>query len=109
LKTRREVAAITGLAPTPYQSGSLDREQGISKAGNAAVRAIAIQIAWMWLLHQPQSQLATWYETRFARGGQRARKIGIVAVARRLMIDLWRYLEAGVIPEGAVLKAARPS
>ena len=109
LKTRREVAAITGLAPTPYQSGGLDREQGISKAGNAAVRAIAIQIAWMWLLHQPQSQLARWYETRFARGGQRARKIGIVAVARRLMIDLWRYLEAGVIPEGAALKAARPS
>jgi transposase len=109
LKNRREVAAITGLAPTPYQSGGLDREQGISKAGNAAVRAIAIQIAWMWLLHQPQSQLATWYETRFARGGQRARKIGMVAVARRLMIDLWRYLEAGVIPEGAVLKAVRPS
>jgi transposase len=109
LKTRREVAAITGLAPTPYRSGTLDREQGISKAGNAAVRAIAIQIAWMWLLHQPQSQLAQWYEARFAHGGQRARKIGIVAVARRLMIDLWRYLEVGVIPEGAVLKVAGSS
>jgi transposase len=106
LKNRRQVAAITGLAPTPYQSGSLDREQGISKAGNAAVRAIAIQIAWMWLLHQPQSRLAKWYEARFAHGGQRARKIGIVAVARRLMIDLWRYVEAGVIPEGAELKLA---
>ena len=109
LKTRREVAAITGLAPTPYRSGTLEREQGISKAGNAAVRAIAIQIAWMWLLHQPQSQLAQWYEARFAHGGQRARKIGIVAVARRLMIDLWRYLEVGVIPEGAVLKVAGSS
>jgi transposase len=109
LKTRREVAAITGLAPTPYRSGTLDREQGISKAGNAAVRAIAIQIAWMWLLHQPQSGLAKWYEARFAHGGQRARKIGIVAVARRLMIDLWRYLEAGVIPEGAVLKVTGSS
>jgi transposase len=109
LKTRREVAAITGLAPTPYRSGTMDREQGISKAGNAAVRAIAIQIAWMWLLHQPQSRLAQWYEARFAHGGQRARKIGIVAVARRLMIDLWRYLEVGVIPEGAVLKAAGSS
>ena len=107
LKTRRQVAAITGLAPTPYRSGTMDREQGISKAGNAAVRAIAIQIAWMWLLHQPQSRLAQWYEARFAHGGQRARKIGIVAVARRLMIDLWRYLEAGVIPEGAELKLAR--
>jgi transposase len=107
LKTRRQVAAITGLAPTPYRSGTMDREQGISKAGNAAVRAIAIQIAWMWLLHQPQSRLAKWYEARFAHGGQRARKIGIVAVARRLMIDLWRYLEAGVIPEGAELKLAR--
>ena len=109
LTTRRQVAAITGLAPTPYRSGTMDREQGISKAGNAAVRAIAIQIAWMWLLHQPQSGLAKWYEARFAHGGQRARKIGIVAVARRLMIDLWRYLEVGVIPDGAVLKVTAAS
>ena len=98
LKTRREVAAITGLTPTPYRSGTLDREQGISKAGNAAVRAIAIQIAWMWLLHQPQSGLAKWYEARFAHGGQRARKNGIVAVARRLMIDLWRLSGGGRDP-----------
>jgi transposase len=106
LRTRRQVAASTGLAPTPYRSGSLDREQGISKAGNRAVRAIAIQIAWMWLLHQPHSALAQWDETRFAHGGQRARKIGIVAVARRLMVDVWRDVEAGVIPEGAQLKLA---
>jgi transposase len=109
VRTPRQVAAITGLAPRPYRSGSLDWEQGISKAGNRAVRAIAIQIAWMWLLHQPDSALAKWYEARFAHGGQRARKIGIVAVARRLMIDLWRYVEAGVIPEGAQLKVAEPA
>lgn len=104
LKNRREVGAITGLIPTPYQSGTLAREQGISKAGNEALRAVAIQIAWIWVMYQPQSALAKWYAARFADGGPRARKIGIVAVARRLMIDLWRYLDAGVIPEGAVFK-----
>jgi len=104
LKNRRQVAAITGLVPSPYKSGTLAWEQGISKAGNRAVRALAIQIAWGWLMYQPQSALAQWYAQRFAHGGPRARKIGIVAVARRLMIDLWRYLEQGVLPEGAVLK-----
>jgi transposase len=107
LKNRRQVGAIMGLIPTPYQSGTLDREQGISKAGNEALRAVAIQIAWIWIMYQPQSALAKWYATRFADGGPRARKIGIVAVARRLMIDLWRYLDAGVIPEGAVFKPTR--
>ena len=106
LKNRRQVGAITGLVPTPYQSGTLDREQGISKAGNEAIRAIAIQIAWIWVAYQPDSALTKWYVTRFADGGPRARKIGIVAVARRLMIDLWRYLDAGVVPEGAVFKPA---
>jgi transposase len=106
LKNRRQVGAITGLIPTPYQSGTLDREQGISKAGNEALRAIAIQIAWIWIAYQPHSALTQWYVARFADGGPRARKIGIVAVARRLMIDLWRYLEVGVVPEGAVFKFA---
>ena len=104
LKNRRQVGAITGLIPTPYQSGTLDREQGISKAGNEAIRAIAIQIAWIWVTYQTESALTKWYVARFADGGPRARKIGIVAVARRLMIDLWRYLNAGVVPEGAVFK-----
>jgi transposase len=104
LRNRRQVGALSGLTSTPYQSGQRDQEQGIGKAGNAAVRAMAIELAWCWLRFQPQSALAQWYAVRFARGGRRARKIGIVAVARRLVIDLWRYLEAGVIPDGAVLK-----
>ena len=103
-RNRREVGGITGMVGTPYSSGLLKHEQGISKAGNKRVRAMAIQIAWGWLVHQPQSALAQWYTRRFARGGPVARKIGIVAVARRLVIDLWRYLDAGVIPEGAVFK-----
>src|SRR5207245_8177135 len=77
----------------------------VAFAGNRGVRAIAIQIAWGWLAYQPQSALTQWYNRRFAYGGPRARKIGIVAVARRLVIDLWRYVNAGVMPEGAVLKA----
>src|SRR5215813_6055463 len=103
---RREVGSITGLVGTPYKSGQLDHEQGISKAGNRRVRTLAIQIAWGWLMYQPQSALAQWYTRRFAQGGSRARKIGIVAVARRLIVDLWRYLDAGVIPLGAVFKAS---
>jgi transposase len=101
---RREVGGITGMVGTPYRSGLLNHEQGISKAGNKRVRAIAIQIAWGWLVHQPHSALAQWYTRRFADGGPVARKIGIVAVARRLVIDLWRFVDAGVIPEGAVFK-----
>jgi transposase len=104
-RNRREVGSITGLVGTPYKSGLLDHEQGISKAGNRRVRTLAIQTAWGWLMYQPQSALTQWYLRRFAQGGPRARKIGIVAVARRLMIDLWRYVDAGVIPAGAVFKA----
>ncbi len=101
---RRQVGAITGLVPTPFKSGTIDREQGISKAGNRAVRSIAVQMAWLWVRYQPQSALTQWYAVRFARGGPRARKVGIVAVARRLMIALWRYLDAGVVPDGATFK-----
>ena len=103
-RNRREVGGITGMVGTPYRSGLFHHEQGISKAGNKRIRSMAIQIAWGWLIHQPRSALTRWYTERFARGGPVARKIGIVAVARRLVIDLWRYLDAGVVPEGAVFK-----
>jgi len=106
LRNRREVGGLTGLVGTPYTSGTLEHDQGISHAGNAAVRAIAIELAWCWLQYQPQSALAQWYRARFARGGRVAQKIGIVALARRLMIDLWRYVEHGVLPAGAELKSA---
>lgn len=104
-RNRREVGALIGLAPTPYDSGESVREQGISKAGNRHVRTIAIELAWSWIRHQPNSKLTLWFLQRFGAGGKRARKVGIVAVARRLMIDLWRFLQTGVIPEGALLKA----
>ena len=110
-RNRREVGGITGMVGTPYRSGLLNHEQGISKAGNKRVRAMAVQIAWSWLIYQRQSALTQWYTQRFARGGPTARNIGMVAVARRVVIDLWRYLDAGVIPEGAVFKdhAVAPS
>ncbi len=104
-RNRREVAGAIGITPTPYQSGERDREQGISHSGNRRARWMAVEIAWSWLRLQPQSELSRWYVKRFARGGIRMRKIGIVAMARRLMIDLWRYLEHGVVPAGARLKA----
>jgi transposase len=103
-RNRREVGAFPGLTPTPYDSGGSQREQGISKAGRGRIRALSIQIAWGWLRFQTQSKLSRWYMERFAGGGSRMRRIGIVAVARRLLIDLWRYLEYGVIPEGACLR-----
>lgn len=103
-KNRRQVGGLGGLTPTPYQSGTTNREQGISKAGNRHIRAVAIELAWSWVRYQPESKLTRWYIRRFADAGKRARKIGIVAVARRLLIDLWRFLEHGVLPEGARLK-----
>jgi transposase len=103
-RNRREVGAILGLTPTPYDSGGSERELGISKAGRGRIRVLSIQIAWGWLRFQSQSKLSKWYMERFANGGSRMRRIGIVAVARKLMIDLWRYLEYGVIPEGALVK-----
>lgn len=105
-RNRREVGALAGLTPTPYQSGESSREQGIAKSGNRHVRAMAIEIAWGWLRFQPKSQLARWYEERFGRGSSRLRRIGIVALARKILIALWRYLETGVVPEGAELKPA---
>jgi transposase len=101
---RREVGALAGLTPTPFQSGDEDHEQGISKAGNDLVRAMAIEIAWGWLRFQPESALTKWYQERFGSGGKRLHKIGIVALARKLLIALWHYLESGELPEGATLK-----
>lgn len=105
-RNRREVGALAGLVGMPYQSGERSREQGIGKAGNRRVRAMLIQIAWGWLRFQPQSALSQWYARRFAGGGARMRRIGIVALARRLLVALWRYLEYGVVPEGALFKTA---
>ena len=99
-----QVGALLGLAPTPYQSGSSNHEQGISKAGNRHVRAIAIEAAWSWLVNQPGSALSIWFQKRFAAGGPRMRKKGIVALARKLMIALWKYVQFDEMPAGALLK-----
>ena len=101
---RREVAAAAGLTPTPYQSVDSPREQGISKAGNPRVRTMMIEIAWSWLRYQPNSNLSKWFWRRFGEGSARQRRVGIVALARRLLIDLWRLVEFGVVPDGARLK-----
>jgi transposase len=103
---RRELGACLGLAPTPYSSGDSHIEQGISKAGNKRARRLFIELAWMWLRLQPDSALSQWFNRRFAGGGKRMRRIGIVALARRLAVALWRYLEHGEIPAGATLKPA---
>lgn len=101
-RNRRELASLVGLTPTPYSSGDDEREQGISKAGNRRVRTGLIELAWLWLTHQPSSALSRWFRRRFGTGSKRQRRIGIVALARKLLIALWRYLELGEIPEGAV-------
>jgi transposase len=103
---RRELAGCVGLNPSPYDSGDSQREQGISKTGNRRARALLVEIGWYWLRYQPHSALSQWFNRRFAAGGKRMRRIGIVALARKLLIALWRYLEHGVIPEGAQLKRA---
>ncbi len=105
-RNRRQVGALAGLVGTPHKSGEMDHELGITKAGNRPVRAMAIEIAWCWLRFQPRSQLSRWYEARFGHGGKRMRRIGIVALARKLLIALWRYADAGVVPEGAKLRTA---
>ena len=105
---RRQVGACVGLVPQPYDSGNSRVDQGISKQGNRRVRALLIQMAWMWLRYQSGSALAKWFAQRWAGGGgnKRAKRIAIVAVARRLAIALWRYLKDGTVPEGAALKSA---
>lgn len=109
-RNRREVAAYCGLSPTPWRSGGMAREQGISKAGNRRVRHKAIELAWLWLRHQPGSALCTWFKrvsgaNADSGGGRRAKRIAIVALARKLIVALWRYLTAGLIPEGAIMSA----
>lgn len=104
-RNRREVASYCGLTPSPWQSGGIDREQGISKAGNPRARLKAIELAWLWLRHQPDSELSRWFRTRTANAGKRARRIAIVALARKLIVALWRYLTTGLVPAGATMKA----
>lgn len=106
MANRRQLASLAGLVPSPYNSGGMVRDQGISKAGNRRVRSLMIQLAWLWLRYQPGSKHSRWFQERFGGGGKRQRRIGIVALARRLLIDLWRFVESGVVPEGARLKVA---
>ena len=102
---RRQVGALAGLTPTPFQSGDVRRELGIGKSGNPSVRWLAIEIAWSRLRYQPESELTLWFEKRFGSGSSRIRRIGIVALARRLLIEFWRFLETGALPNGALTKA----
>lgn len=103
---RRQVAAYAGLAPSPWQSGAIDRDQGISKAGDRRLRRTMIELAWFWLRHQPSSALSRWFQERVGAGRGRIRRIAIVALARKLLVALWRYVTQGIVPKGAVLKAA---
>ena len=105
-KNGRQVGALAGLTGTPYSSGNSQREQGISKAGNRRVRALMVELAWLWLRYQPESKISFWYHQNFGPSSKRSRRVGIVAVARKLLVALWRYLERGEIPEGADLKSA---
>jgi transposase len=104
-KTRREVGGYFGLGGSPWRSGETNHEQGISKAGNRRARHAAIELAWLWLQHQPDSALSRWFFMRTVNATKRARRIAIVALARKLMVALWRYLTTGLVPEGALLKA----
>jgi len=104
IRNGRELGALVGLVPAPYQSGATSHDQGITRAGNRHVRRLVVQLAWSWLRYQPTSALSRWYRTRFDRG-PRLRRIGLVALARKLLIAWWRYGDTGLVPEGAVLKA----
>ena len=104
-RNRREIGGLLGFAPTPYDSGKSTRDQGISRAGNNRLQSISIQLAWNWVRWQPHSALTRWYREQFGKG-KRARRIGIVAVARKLVIALWRYVTTGVVPAGAILRVA---
>jgi transposase len=105
LRNRREVGALTGLVSAPYRSGTIAWDQGVAPSGLPAVRRVAVEIAWAWLRYQPTSALTQWYPQRFGGGGAVTRRIGIVALARRVIIALWRYVETGAVPAGALLKA----
>ena len=103
---RRQVAAYAGLAPSPWQSGNVNREQGVSKAGNPRLRATMVELAWLWLRHQPNSALALWFKERIARNSGRLKQSMIVALARKLLVALWKYVSSGVVIEGAIMKSA---
>jgi transposase len=105
-KNRRQVGGLAGLTPTPYQSGESARDQGITKSGNRHVRWMTSELAWSWVRYQPESALSCWFRERYGSGGKRLRRLGMVAVARKFLIALWRCLETGVLPEGAVRKEA---
>jgi transposase len=103
---RRQLAAYAGLAPTPWQSGSVQHEQGVSKSGNPRLRTTMIQLAWLWLRHQPTSELSLWFKERLKRNDGRGKKMTIVALARKLLVALWKFASNGVVIEGALQKAA---
>lgn len=105
IQNARQLGALVGLVPAPYQSGATRRDHGITRAGNKHVRRLLVQLAWSWRRYQPTSALTQWYERRFGRGSPRLRRIGIVALARKLLITLWRYVDQGEMPEGAIVKA----
>jgi transposase len=105
IRNGRQLGALVGLVPAPFQSGETSHDQGITRAGNKHVRRLMVQLAWSWLRYQPTSALSRWYRERFGGGGKRMRRIGIVALARKLLIALWRYVDTGTVPEGAQLKA----
>jgi len=104
IKNGRQLGALVGLVPAPYQSGESAHDQGITRAGNKHVRRLMVQLAWSWVRYQPDSALTEWYQGKFGRGSRRLRRIGIVALARKLLIALWHYVEHGEIPEGAMVK-----
>jgi transposase len=101
---RRQIASYVGITPMPYQSGSMDRDRRISRAGNPRARTTMIQLAWLWLRYQPGSELAEWFRKRVGTLAGRTRRIAIVAMARKLLIALWRYVETGVLPAGAEIR-----
>lgn len=105
LRNRREVGALAGFVSAPYHSGTRHHDQGLTRSGIPAIRRLGVEVAWAWLRFQPQSALTQWYQTRFGTGGATARRIGIVALARRVIIALWRYATTGVVPEGTQLTA----
>jgi transposase len=102
---RRELGGLVGLVPTPHQSGEVSRDQGISKQGRPHLRALLTELSWLWIRYQKESPITQWFERRYAQGGKRLRRIGIIAVSRKLLVALWRFLQTGALPEGALTKA----
>lgn len=105
-KNVKQVGSGAGLAPTPYDSGNSKIEQGINKAGNGRIRKLMTQLSWQWLRFQPHSQLTRWFHQRFGSGSKRMRRVGIIAVARKLLVALWKFLQTGLVPEGAIISAS---